>query len=61
LLGLVVDTDDGLRSAVFYLILYAIMSGGFLLVFTQLRKAEGQTLVAISDLRGLSKEENLVC
>jgi NADH-quinone oxidoreductase subunit N len=61
LLGLIVDTDDGLRSAIFYLILYAIMSGGFILVFTQLRKEKGQAFVTLSDFRGLSKEENLVC
>jgi len=61
LLGLVVDTDDALRSAFFYLVLYAIMTGGFLLVFTHLRKAKGETLTALSDFRGLGKEENLVC
>jgi len=61
LLGLIADTDDALRSAFFYLILYAIMTGGFLLVFTQLRKANGETFVALSDFRGLGKTENLVC
>jgi NADH-quinone oxidoreductase subunit N len=61
LLGLVVVTDDALRSAYFYLILYAIMTGGFLLVFTQLRTALGVTVVFISDLTGLSKNENLLC
>ncbi|RZK42928.1 MAG: hypothetical protein EOO61_05225 [Hymenobacter sp.] len=61
LLGLVVDTDDALRSAFFYLVLYAIMTGGFLLVFTHLRKAKGETLTALSDFRGLGKEESLVC
>jgi NADH-quinone oxidoreductase subunit N len=61
LLGLVVVTDDALRSAYFYLILYAIMTGGFLLVFTQLRTALGVAVVFISDLTGLSKNENLLC
>jgi NADH-quinone oxidoreductase subunit N len=61
LLGLVVDTDDGLRSAFFYLVLYAVMTGGFLLVFTHLRKAKGQTLLALSDFRGLGKVDNIVC
>ena len=61
LLGLIVDTDDGLRSAFFYLVLYAIMTGGFLLVFTHLRKKHGETLTALSDFRGLGKRENLVC
>jgi NADH-quinone oxidoreductase subunit N len=61
LLGLAVDTDDALRSAYFYLILYVIMTGGFLLVFTQLRKSEGQTLTALSEFRGLAKTENLLC
>jgi len=37
------------------------MTGGFLLVFTHLRKAKGETLTALSDFRGLGKEENLVC
>lgn len=61
MLGLLVGTDDGLRSAFFYLVLYAVMTGGFLLVFTNLRKGHGQTLTSLSDFRGLSKEENLVC
>jgi NADH-quinone oxidoreductase subunit N len=61
LLGLVADTDDALRSAFFYLVLYAIMTGGFVLVFTQLRKDDGATFVALSDFRGLGKTENLVC
>lgn len=61
LLGLAVDTDDGLRSAFFYLVLYAIMTGGFLLVFTHLRKASGEPIVALSDFRGLGRSENLVC
>jgi len=37
------------------------MTGGFLLVFTQLRKENGATFSAISDFRGLAKTENLVC
>jgi len=37
------------------------MTGGFLLVFTQLRKENGATFVALSDFRGLGKTENLVC
>jgi len=61
LLGLAVDTDDGLRSAFFYLVLYAIMTGGFLLVFTHLRKTSGEPIVALSDFRGLGRSENLVC
>jgi NADH-quinone oxidoreductase subunit N len=61
LLGLIADTDDALRSAFFYLILYAIMTGGFLLIFTQLRKSNGATFVTLSDFRGLGKTENLVC
>jgi NADH-quinone oxidoreductase subunit N len=61
LLGLVVDSDDGLRSSFFYLVLYAVMTGGFLLVFTHLRKRGGETLLALSDFRGLATAENLVC
>lgn len=61
LLGLVVDSDDGLRSSFFYLVLYAVMTGGFLLVFTHLRKKGGETLLALSDFRGLATAENLVC
>jgi NADH-quinone oxidoreductase subunit N len=60
LLGLIVITDDALRSAYFYLILYAIMTGGFLLVFTQLRTERGVPATFISDLAGLSKQETLV-
>jgi NADH-quinone oxidoreductase subunit N len=61
LLGLVVDSDDGLRSSFFYLVLYAVMTGGFLLVFTHLRKKGGETMLALSDFRGLATAENLVC
>jgi len=61
LLGLAIDTDDALRSALFYIILYAVMTGGFLLVFTQLRGPSGETYVAISDFRGLGKVESLIC
>jgi len=61
LLGLVLNTDDGFRSAFFYLILYAIMTGGFLLAFSQLRTLDGAPLVAISDFRGLGKVESLLC
>jgi NADH-quinone oxidoreductase subunit N len=61
LLGLAVDTDDGLRSSFFYLIVYAIMTGGFLLVFTHLRKEKGEMFLALSDFRGLGKVEGLVC
>jgi len=60
-LGLIADTDDALRSAFFYLILYAIMSGGFLLVFTHLRKENGAPFSTLSAFRGLGKTENLVC
>jgi proton-translocating NADH-quinone oxidoreductase chain N len=61
LLGLVTDTDDGVRSAFFYLVIYAIMTGGFLLIFTHIRKSEGQTLLALSDFRGLGKSEPRLC
>ena len=50
-----------MRSAFFYLILYVIMTGGFILIFTHLRKNEGADFVAISDFRGLGATENLVC
>jgi NADH:ubiquinone oxidoreductase subunit 2 (subunit N) len=58
---LVTDTDEGVRSAFFYLIIYAIMTGGFLLIFTHLRKTDGQTLIALSDFRGLGKTDNIIC
>ena len=61
LLGLVTDTDDGVRSAFFYLIIYAIMTGGFLLVFTHVRQPEGQPMFALSDFRGLGKTDNVIC
>lgn len=61
LLGLVTETDDGIRSAFFYLIIYAIMTGGFLLIFTHIRKADGQPLLALSDFRGLGKSDPRIC
>jgi NADH-quinone oxidoreductase subunit N len=61
LLGLITDTDEGVRSAFFYLVVYAIMTGGFLLIFTHIRKPKGQTLLALSDFRGLGKTDNVIC
>lgn len=61
LLGLVIDSDVALRSVLFYLILYAIMTGGFILIFTQLRRPDGQTFTTLSDFRGLGHTEHLVC
>lgn len=50
-----------MRSAFFYLVVYAIMTGGFLLIFTHIRKPKGQTLLALSDFRGLGKTDNVIC
>ena len=60
LLGVIVDTDDALRSAFFYLILYAITTGGFLLIFTHLRTESGRAFVFLSDFRGLGKHKHLL-
>jgi len=55
LLGLITDTDEGVRAAFCYLVVYAIMTGGFLLIFTHIRTSVGATFIALSDFRGLRK------
>jgi NADH:ubiquinone oxidoreductase subunit 2 (subunit N) len=57
LLGLVTDTDEGVRAAFCYLVVYAVMSGGFLLIFTHLRTNAGATFIALSDFRALRKTD----
>lgn len=61
ILGLATNTDLGLRAALFYLLTYAVMSGGFLLVLLNLRKKDGTYFIALSDFRGIWKTENLIC
>lgn len=53
LLGLATNTDLGLRAALFYLSVYAVMTGGFLLVLLNLRKQNGAYFMALSDFRGI--------
>jgi len=53
ILGLGTNTDLGLRAALFYLTVYAVMTGGFLLVLLNLRKASGAYFLALSDFRGI--------
>jgi NADH-quinone oxidoreductase subunit N len=61
LLGLVADSDAALVSAYYYLILYAVMTGGFLLAVNNFRRSDNRNFTFISDFRGLGKVDNLVC
>lgn len=53
LLGLATNTDLGLRAALFYLLIYALMTGGFLLALLHLRKPNGTYFTALADFRGM--------
>lgn len=61
LLGLSLQTPDALRATYIYLLVYAIMTGGFLIVFLQVRRKDGLNLTFINDLAGLERTEPLLC
>lgn len=61
LLGLSLQTPDALRATYIYLLVYAIMTGGFLIVFLQARRTDGLNLTFLNDFSGLDRTEPLLC
>lgn len=61
LLGASLDTFEALRATYVYLVLYALMTGGFMLVFLHTTRADGRPITFLSDFCGLARTENSVC
>lgn len=53
LMGLTADSDGGFSAAILYIVVYAIMTGAFLLIFLTARLADGRQLTYLSDFRSL--------
>lgn len=54
LMGLTTDSEAGFRAAILYIIVYAIMTCAFLVIFLSARRADGAELIYISDFRTLA-------
>ena len=55
LMGVACGTLEGYRATLFYMVLYALMSIGFLVIFFHTyRKRDNQLIQYLTDLRGLS-------
>lgn len=54
LMGLTTDSDAGFSAAVLYILVYAVMTGAFLVIYLTSRLADGRQLLFISDFRSLS-------
>lgn len=61
LLGAALDTHEALRATYVYLLLYATMTGGFMLAYLHINRADGRQLTFLSDFCGLARAENTVC
>lgn len=57
LLAAAANSGNALRALYIYLVLYVLMVGGFLLVFTHARREDNFNLLYLSDFRGLAREE----
>jgi NADH-quinone oxidoreductase subunit N len=55
LVGLSSASAEGYRTTMFYLVLYALMNIGFLIVFLHARRADGQSLIYLTDFRGFGQ------
>jgi len=60
LMGVACDTDEALRSMYIYLVLYVLMSGGFLFVYIHVRRKGRLNLLYIADFRGFAIQERLL-
>jgi NADH:ubiquinone oxidoreductase subunit 2 (subunit N) len=56
-MGISCDTDEALRSMYAYLVLYVMMSGGFLFIYMHTRRKGKLNLLYISDFRGFAVQE----
>jgi NADH:ubiquinone oxidoreductase subunit 2 (subunit N) len=54
LMGLTTDSDAGLSAAVLYILVYAVMTCAFLIIYLTSRLADGRQLLFISDFRSLT-------
>lgn len=53
LMGLTTDSDAGFSAAALYILVYAVMTGAFLLIYLTTRLADGRQLLYVSDFRAL--------
>jgi NADH-quinone oxidoreductase subunit N len=60
LLNIACDTDEAMRALYIYLLLYVIMSGGFLFVYMHARRKGRLGLLYISDFRGFAVQERVL-
>ena len=61
LLGAALDTYGALRATYIYLLLYAAMTGGFMLAYQHIDRADGRALTFLSDFCGLASADRTVC
>lgn len=54
LMGLTADSDTGFAAAVLYILIYAVMTCAFLVIYLTSRLADGRQLLFISDFRSLT-------
>lgn len=54
-MGLSSASLEGYRTTMFYLVLYAIMNVGFLVVFLHARRQDGRSLLYLTDFRGFGQ------
>jgi len=55
LLGVSTNSVEGYRATIIYLFIYALINVGFLMVFLNARRADGSSIVYLSDFRGIAK------
>lgn len=60
LLGLAAGSFEGYRTTLLYLFIYAVTNIGFLVVFLNARRADGNSLIYLSDFRGIGQQHWLL-
>jgi NADH:ubiquinone oxidoreductase subunit 2 (subunit N) len=55
-MGLATASQEGYRATILYLLLYAMMSVAFLIVFLNARRADGKSLIYLTDFRGFGEK-----
>ena len=60
LMGLVTGSNEGLRAAIIYIGVYAVMTCAFLTIFLSARRDDGAELVYMSDFRTLARNNWVV-
>lgn len=56
LLGVATGSFEGYRATLFYLLIYAIMNIGFLIAFLNARRPDGNSMLYLTDFRGLGQQ-----